>query len=85
MGTGDTLKRTEIPHLPCLILMDVDKWLNSLDWSALPTVTNYKNSILQSIKQAKNDDEILRIIRKVFVHGWKEHLYSTIKYLRESI
>ena len=65
--------------------MDVDRWLNSLDWSATPTVTNYKNSILQSIKQAKNDDEILAIIRKVFVCGWREHLYSTIKYLRKSI
>ena len=44
--------------------MDFDKWLNTLDWSARPTITNYKDSILQSIKQAKTDEEIMNAFDK---------------------
>lgn len=63
--------------------MDFDKWLNTLDWSARPTITNYKNNILQSIKQAKTDEEILKICCGIFRCGYNQNFLDRLAEIKE--
>lgn len=48
-----------------------NQWFKKIDWSAIP-LTNYQNSILQQIKEAENDEKLIKIISKVFTFGYNQ-------------
>jgi hypothetical protein len=55
-----------------------EKWINRLDWAA-PTLGRRKATLLNNIKQAKTDEEIIKICCGIFRCGYNQNFLDKLR------
>lgn len=59
-----------------------EKWVNGLDWSD-PSLGRRKAILLDEIKQAKTDEEILKICCGIFRCGYNQNFLDRLAEIKE--
>jgi len=63
-----------------------NKWLNKINWSYYGVgetkLLSNKESLLERVKQAKTDEDLLRIFFYIFVRGYDQYLKERLKELK---